>query len=136
MTISLRSPAPRRSPGSGRYTVGLAESAADLRAAQRLRYEVFAGEMGARLDSPLSGHDVEPLDAYCDHLLVREGDTVVGTYRLLPPRRSDRLYSDSEFDLGALRGLRGDLVEAGRTCVHPAHRGGAVGALKWGGIAH
>ncbi|KAB8186069.1 GNAT family N-acetyltransferase [Microbispora catharanthi] len=133
MTISLQS---QHSLGSGRYTVGFAESAADLRAAQRLRYEVFAGEMGARLDSPLSGLDAEPLDAYCDHLLVREGDTVVGTYRLLPPRRSDRLYSDSEFDLGALKGLRGDLVEAGRTCVHPDHRGGTVVALMWAGIAH
>ncbi|GAB3130881.1 GNAT family N-acetyltransferase [Microbispora hainanensis] len=132
MTISLQ---PQHSLDSGRYTVGLAESAADLRAAQRLRHEVFAGEMGARLDSPLNGLDVEPLDAYCDHLLVREGDTVVGTYRLLPPRRSDRLYSDAEFDLGALEGLRGDLVEAGRTCVHPGHRGGAVVALMWAGIA-
>ncbi|GGO13678.1 hypothetical protein GCM10010116_27590 [Microbispora rosea subsp. aerata] len=61
---------------------------------------------------------------------------MVGTYRLLPPRRSDRLYSDAEFNLGALGGLRGDLVEAGRTCVHPDHRGGAVVALMWAGIAH
>ncbi|NUR84723.1 MAG: GNAT family N-acetyltransferase, partial [Nonomuraea sp.] len=43
MTISL---------DTGRYTVGLATSAADVQAAQRLRYEVFAEEMGARLDSP------------------------------------------------------------------------------------
>lgn len=119
----------------GRYTIGLAQSAADLQAAQRLRHRVFAGEMGARLDSPVSGLDVDRFDAYCDHLIVREGDEVVGTYRLLPPRRRDTLYADTEFDLGKLAGIRGELVEVGRSCVHPDHRGGAVVALMWAGIA-
>lgn len=126
MTISL---------DTGRYTVGLATSAADVQAAQRLRYEVFAEEMGARLDSPVSGLDVDRFDAYCDHLLVRDGRRVVGTYRLLPPGRTDRLYSDAEFDLRALAPIRRDLVEAGRTTVHPDHRDGAVVALMWAGIA-
>ncbi|TMR21268.1 GNAT family N-acetyltransferase [Nonomuraea turkmeniaca] len=126
MTISL---------DTGRYTVGMATSPADLRAAQRLRYEVFAGEMGARLDSPVSGLDADRFDAYCDHLIVRDGDEVVGTYRLLPPGRADRLYSDTEFDLRNLAPIRKGLVEAGRTCVHPGHRDGAVMALMWAGIA-
>ncbi|MEU8321977.1 GNAT family N-acyltransferase [Nonomuraea sp. NPDC048881] len=126
MTISL---------DTSRYTVGMATSPADLQAAQRLRYEVFAEEMGARLDSPVSGLDVDRFDAYCDHLLVREGRRVVGTYRLLPPGRSDRLYSDGEFDLRALAPIRNNLVEAGRTTVHPDHRDGAVVALMWAGIA-
>ncbi|WP_240197513.1 GNAT family N-acetyltransferase [Nonomuraea lactucae] len=126
MTISL---------DIARYSVGLATGAADVRAAQRLRYEVFAEEMGARLDSPVSGLDVDEFDAYCDHLLVRDGDTVVGAYRLLPPGRTDRLYSDAEFDLRNLAGLRKGLVEVGRTCVHPDHRDGAVVGLLWAGIA-
>jgi putative hemolysin len=116
--------------------VGLARSAADLQAAQRLRHRVFADEMGARLDSPVSALDVDRFDAYCDHLLVKEGDEVVGTYRLLPPGRSDLLYSDTEFDLRRLGGIRSGLVEVGRTCVHPDHRGGAVVGLMWAGIAH
>ncbi|WP_344974487.1 GNAT family N-acetyltransferase [Streptosporangium fragile] len=108
-----------------------------MRQAQRLRHRVFAEEMGARLNSPITGLDVDPLDAYCDHLLVRCADTgeVVGTYRLLAPRRADRLYSDSEFDLGALEGIRPGMVEAGRACVHPDHRGGSVVGLMWAGIA-
>ncbi|WP_067171005.1 GNAT family N-acetyltransferase [Microtetraspora niveoalba] len=126
MTISL---------DTGRYTLGLAVTAADLQAAQRLRHRVFAEEMGARLDSPVSGLDVDGFDAYCDHLVVREGREVVGTYRLLPPGRADRLYADAEFDLGALAGIRGELVEVGRTCVHPDHREGAVVGLLWAGIA-
>lgn len=119
----------------GRYTVGLARDAADVRAAQRLRHEVFVEEMGARVDSPVHGLDADRFDAYCDHLLVRAGGTVVGTYRILAPGRADRLYSDGEFDLSALSGIRGGLVEVGRTCVHPDHRGGAVMGLMWAGIA-
>ncbi|GLW98331.1 GNAT family N-acyltransferase [Microtetraspora sp. NBRC 16547] len=126
MTISLE---------TGRYTVGMAVTAADLQAAQRLRHRVFAEEMGARLDTPVSGLDVDGFDAYCDHLLVREGSEVVGTYRLLPPGRADRLYADAEFDLGGLAGIRRELVEVGRTCVHPDHREGAVVGLLWAGIA-
>ncbi|MFF5244038.1 GNAT family N-acetyltransferase [Streptosporangium sp. NPDC000095] len=120
-----------------RYRVGLAATAVEMREAQRLRHRVFSEEMGARLDSPITGLDVDPLDAYCDHLLVRCDDTgeVVGTYRLLGPRRADRLYSDSEFDLSALAGIRGNMVETGRACVHPEHRGGAVLGLMWAGIA-
>ncbi|MEU9852326.1 GNAT family N-acyltransferase [Streptomyces sp. NPDC047974] len=123
-----------------RYLVGLARDQEDVRAAQRLRHLVFAGEMGARLDGPEPGLDTDAFDAYCDHLLVREESTgeVVGTYRILPPERAavaGRLYSESEFDLARLAPIRHDLVEVGRSCVHPAHRNGAVIALIWAGLA-
>ncbi|MGW6563976.1 GNAT family N-acetyltransferase [Streptomyces sp. NPDC054975] len=123
-----------------RYVVCLARDQDDVRAAQRLRHQVFAGEMGAHLDGPEPGLDIDAFDAYCDHLLVREEATgeVVGTYRVLPPDRAriaGRLYSESEFDLGRLGPIRDDLVEVGRSCVHPAHRNGAVIALIWAGLA-
>jgi putative hemolysin len=54
------------------YRVSLAVSQEDVRAAQRLRHQVFAGELGARLDGPEPGLDSDAFDAYCDHLLVRE----------------------------------------------------------------
>ncbi|MFD4577817.1 GNAT family N-acetyltransferase [Streptomyces sp. NPDC058417] len=123
-----------------RYAVTLARDEADVRAAQRLRHDVFAGEMCALLASPQPGLDVDPFDAHCDHLLVREtvGGQVVGTYRLLPPERAavaGRLYSESEFDLTRLDRVRPGLVEVGRSCVHPDHRDGAVIGLIWAGIA-
>ncbi|MEE1762077.1 MULTISPECIES: GNAT family N-acetyltransferase [unclassified Streptomyces] len=131
---------PPQSTAPTRYTVTLARSEEDVRAAQRLRHEVFAGEMGALLASPQPGLDVDPFDAYCDHLLVRDTLTgqVVGTYRLLPPERAavaGRLYSEGEFDLGPLDAIRPSLVEVGRSCVHPDHRDGAVISLIWAGIA-
>lgn len=121
-----------------RYSLLVAQDGDEVRAAQRLRYQVFAEEMGARLHSPVDGLDVDPFDSYCDHLLVRDETTgdVVGTYRMLPPSRVvNGLYSDTEFDLSALASLRPALVETGRSCVHPDHRTGAVVGLVWAGIA-
>ncbi|MFJ9696967.1 GNAT family N-acetyltransferase [Kitasatospora sp. NPDC101183] len=130
----------RPAPAAG-YTVSLARDEGDVRAAQRLRHSVFAAELGAVLHTPLAGLDIDPFDEFCDHLLVREGETgeVVGTYRLLRPeaaQRAGRLYSDGEFDLSALAPVRPGLVELGRSCIRPDHRGnGAVINLMWGGIA-
>ena len=131
---------PPLSTAPTRYTVTLARDESDVRDAQRLRHDVFAGEMGALLATPRPGLDIDAFDAHCDHLLVRDTTTgqVVGTYRLLPPERAavaGRLYSESEFDLGPLAGIRSGLVEVGRSCVHPDHRDGAVIGLIWAGIA-
>jgi putative hemolysin len=120
-----------------RYSVYTATEAAQVRAAQRLRHRVFAQELGARLRTGAPGLDVDDLDDFCDHLVISEdasGD-VVGTYRMLPPGRTERLYADGEFDLTGLAPLRDALVEAGRSCVHRDHRSGAVINLLWSGIA-
>src|SRR3954452_24945531 len=102
---------PSRPATPTRYTVTLARDEDDVRAAQRLRHDVFAGELGALLSTPEPGLDVDAFDAYCDHLLVRDTVTgqIVGTYRLLPPERAavaGRLYSEGEFDLSALDAIR------------------------------
>jgi putative hemolysin len=131
---------PPQSVAPTRYTVTLARDEDDVRAAQRLRHDVFAGEMGALLSTSEPGLDVDCFDAHCDHLLVHDTVTgqVVGTYRLLPPERAavaGRLYSEGEFDLAPLDAIRPGLVEVGRSCVHPDHRDGAVIGLIWAGIA-
>lgn len=112
----------------------------EVRAAQRLRYQIFAGEMGARLSTPVPGHDVDLFDDFCEHLLVRDEATrrVIGTYRVLTPAQARRVgstYSDTEFDLTRLRGLRERMVELGRSCVHAEHRQGGVILALWGALA-
>ncbi|MEW5893121.1 MAG: GNAT family N-acyltransferase [Pseudomonadota bacterium] len=133
-----------RAEGGGRvkrhYQVGLADSPAAVREAQRLRYKVFAEEMGARLNTPEPGLDIDLYDPYCQHLLVREADTgeVVGTYRILSPEAAKRIgsyYTEQEFDLTRLQHLRSRMVELGRSCVHPEHRSGSVITLLWAGLA-
>lgn len=111
----------------------------EVRKAQRLRYEVFAGEMGARLPGHLPGHDVDLFDDYCEHLLVCDSNTgnVIGTYRVLTPEQAARVgsfYADLEFDLTRLRSLRSRMVELGRSCVHPDHRHGGVILALWGAL--
>ncbi len=132
-----------RDTGGGNSTalvVGLARSHADLEEAQRLRYSVFAQEMGAKLGNSTDAIDQDEFDLYCDHLLVRERDSgrVIGTYRILPPHRREeigRLYSESEFDLARLSHLQPSLIEVGRSCVHADHRTGAAILLLWAGLA-
>jgi len=136
---------PKQAPA--RLDVSWARHEADVRAAQRLRYTVFAEEMGARLSVPAGSpakHDIDSFDAFCEHLLVREVDEhgrigeVIGTYRVLTPasaKQAGGWYSETEFDLTRLRGLREQMVELGRSCIHPDHRsGGAIMAL-WGALA-
>ncbi|EPH46808.1 GNAT family N-acyltransferase [Streptomyces aurantiacus] len=124
-------------PDAPLYVPSIADSEEQIRAAQRLRFQVFGEEMGASLDTPLPGHDIDAYDELADHLIITDttsGD-VVGTYRLIPPGRTDLAYSDGEFDLTALRSLRSATIEAGRSCVHPDHRSGAVINLMWSALA-
>lgn len=112
----------------------------EVREAQRLRHQVFAQEMGARLPVTVPGHDIDLFDDYCEHLLVRDTATraVVGTYRVLTPAQARRVgstYSDTEFDLTRLRGVRERMVELGRSCVHADHRHGGVIMALWGALA-
>ncbi|MEY2810769.1 MAG: hypothetical protein RLZ66_2280, partial [Pseudomonadota bacterium] len=93
---------PRKVSEPGGITVAWARHLDEVRAAQRLRYSIFAGEMGARLSSPLAEHDIDLFDDYCEHLLVRDtaSQEVIGTYRVLTPAQALRVgstYTDTEF---------------------------------------
>jgi len=128
------------------FNVHWAQDGCEVREAQRLRYRIFAGEMGAQLSPPAgapAGHDVDRFDAFCEHLLVRatrpgeEPGEVIGTYRVLTPdaaRRAGGLYSETEFDLQRVRPLLGKAVELGRSCVHPNWRSGGVVMALWGAL--
>ncbi|MFM8989717.1 MAG: GNAT family N-acetyltransferase [Alphaproteobacteria bacterium] len=52
-----------------------ARDAAEVEAAQRLRYRVFYEEMGAAPTAEMraAGRDFDRFDATCDHLLVLDG---------------------------------------------------------------
>ncbi|MGE4330195.1 GNAT family N-acetyltransferase [Diaphorobacter sp.] len=142
---SLHRPCSTESMGIGTSARGGVEVAwarhlDEIREAQKLRFEVFASEMGARLQTSVPLHDVDLFDDYCEHLLVRDSQTrqVIGTYRVLTPAQAKRVgstYSDTEFDLTRLRGLRERMVELGRSCVHPDHRHGGVILALWGALA-
>lgn len=132
--------APQASKDRGGLIVQWARHQDEVREAQRLRYSVFATEMGARLKDSIPGHDIDLFDDFCEHLIIRDDVTqqVIGTYRVLTPAQAKRIgstYSDLEFDLTRLRAYRERMVELGRSCVHPAHRHGGVIMALWGALA-
>ncbi len=70
------------------FELRLASSPEDIRAAQRLRYEVFVAELGA--DGALVDHEArleaDRFDPFFDHLMLLDhrravGEQVVGVYR-------------------------------------------------------
>ena len=131
-----------------RLEVRLAESTAELAAAQALRYAVFYDEMGA-IPSPAmkaARRDFDQFDSVCDHLLVIDhglapDEAVVGTYRLLRQEVAEKhggFYSASEYDISILlaRATKDQrILELGRSCVHPAYRTNLTIQLLWRGIS-
>jgi len=127
------------------FILKLAQSEAELLAAQRLRYRVFVTELGAT--GPSADHaqhrEQDAFDAIYDHLILIDRrldcdslDHVVGVYRLL---RSDVaqgvFYSAAEFDLSPLLASGRKLLELGRSCVDARYRGGVAMYLLWNGLA-
>jgi putative hemolysin len=117
----------------------MAQSTADLRAAQSLRFLVFNVELGEGLEQ--SYHTCRDEDAYdevCDHLLVECEGEVIGTYRLqagVSALANRGYYSEQEFDFSPFEASRGEIVELGRACVAREHRNVIVLGLLWRGIS-
>lgn len=156
--IALRRRRPRKVYGQlGGLEVRLAETRADIKRAQRLRYQVFYEEMAASpsLTAKMRRLDEDPYDPICDHLLVvdltktstplnpwatRSTPRVVGTYRLLRQEMAERgrgFYTQGEYDIAPLiarqpAGTR--FLELGRSCVLEPYRTKRSVELLWHGL--
>jgi putative hemolysin len=130
----------RQDPGRA-YSVRLASSVNDVRAAQTLRFLVFNLELNEGLERSFATfRDEDRFDSVCDHLVVedRRTEEIVGTYRLQTGRTAlARLgyYSSAEFNLDPFEPWRSEILELGRACVHSQHRNLIVLGLLWRGIA-
>ena len=126
---------------AGQYRTRLAQTTADVRAAQQLRFEVFNLELNEGLEqSYATGLDADPFDAVCDHLMVEQVSTghIVGTYRLqtgVSAANHLGYYCAQEFEFSVFEPVRNKIVELGRACVHRQHRNLVVLGLLWKGIA-
>lgn len=132
----------------GRYRVRLARTEAEQMAAQRLRYRVFVEELGAQAtpEQHAARREWDDFDPWFDHLILMDLDAgindpldrVVGVYRLLRGEvaaAGPGFYGAGEYDLGPIVASGRPSVELGRSCVTPAHRGGAAMHLLWNGLA-
>lgn len=123
-----------------RFVTSFAETPEQLLETQRLRYRIFAGELGADIDGGAEGIDTDHYDAYCRHLTVRETATgrLVACTRILTDDMAPKaggFYSAGEFDLKMIDSLPGRVMEVGRTCVDAEYRSGAVIAVLWQALA-
>jgi len=128
------------------YLLKIAETEAEIKSAQHLRYKVFVEEMGA-MAVDQSGSDrfeTDDFDRLFKHIILIDQrqlnsiEQVVGVYRVMT--NSEALlgagfYSNTEFDLSRLEGSKKRLLELGRSCIHKAHRGGTALRLLWMGLA-
>ncbi len=125
---------------SSRFEVRLARDEGEVLAAQRLRYEVFVEEMGAKPGAGAGKTRLEydEFDPYFDHLLLIDkacDGKVVGAYRLMRDDMAARgvgFYGAREYDLGKLAGRK--LLELGRSCVARDYRSGVGMHLLWDGL--
>lgn len=129
------------------FKLKLAETPQELQAAQRLRYKVFVEELGGHgaMVDDAARLEQDQFDPHFDHLILMDEalevdpiDKVVGVYRLLPSDRAEtlgRFYSEDEYDLSTLKASGRKLLELGRSCLHPAYRGGAAMFHLWNGLA-
>jgi L-ornithine Nalpha-acyltransferase len=130
----------------GEIELRLAETTAEIEAAQALRYRVFYEEMSARPTPEMAAvrRDFDSFDPFCDHLLVIDHKRgtgpagVVGTYRLLRREmaaRRGQFYTIDEYDISTLLAQRGEVLELGRSCISPEARTRSAMQLLWRGIA-
>lgn len=128
-----------------KFRAVLAQTADDLRAAQRLRYEVFVQEMAG--DGPMVDHEArlerDRFDDHAGHLLLLDemrepGDQTIGAYRFMTEVMADKagqFYCEDEYDLTVLRQSGKGLLELGRSCLHRDYRGGAGMLHLWSALS-
>ncbi|GAB3445196.1 GNAT family N-acetyltransferase [Insolitispirillum peregrinum] len=130
----------------GEQEIRLAESDAEIRAAQSLRYQVFYQEMGAKPSEDVTEQqrDFDAFDDVCEHLLVidrsrgKGAEGVVGTYRLMRQEHVEkigRFYTAAEYDISPVLNFPGKVLELGRSCVDSQYRTKLTMQLLWRGIA-
>ncbi|MFW2177935.1 MULTISPECIES: GNAT family N-acetyltransferase [unclassified Moraxella] len=119
--------------------------------AQRLRTQTFSEAFGVDFtgfhpssDQPL---DIDEYDSYCTHVIIYDNQRkdsfgqplAIATTRLMDKTVAGKIghfYSENEFKLGKmLDAYPYNVLEIGRTCIHPDYRGMTTINPLWEGIS-
>ena len=133
-------------PLKEKIVVRLAQNEAEIEAAQKLRYQVFYEEFGAKPSDEVATQkkDFDEFDAVADHVIVIDEtlgsgkNGIIGTYRLLRQEAADkvgRFYTGDEYDISPLRECGANILELGRSCVLEEYRTRSVMQRLWAAIA-
>jgi putative hemolysin len=124
--------------GLSKYRARLAETPADVRRCQQLRYLAFIAGRGLAGDA--QGLDADGFDDICRHVMVEDVRTgqLVCCFRMLPlddGSQIERSYSAQYYELSALKKFPGKMVEMGRFCIHPEHRDPNILRTAWAAMS-
>lgn len=131
--------------GIGKYNARFAETEADIRRCQQLRYLAFiagrglgSGQVGYA--GGAEGLDADGFDAICSHLMVEEvkSGQLVCCFRMLPlddGSQIGRSYSAQYYELSRLSAFPGKMVEMGRFCIHPEWRDPNILRIAWAAMS-
>ncbi len=110
----------------GRYCARVAHSEVDVRRVQAFRAQCFGTAVA---------HDADAYDAHAMHVVIegRGSRALVGCFRLLllDPGDLTRSYGAQFYDLSALEGYPGLMMEMGRFCVQAGRRDPDIVRLAW-----
>ncbi len=125
------------------FKTKLADSKNEIKAAQKLRYEVFFEDRKKKKIISISSfkRDTDIYDKYCDHIIVTykknkfSKTKVIGTYRLLKQENSKNVgfCTSEEYNLKNLLNSNryNNLLEVSRSCIHKNHRNKNVLQSMW-----
>ncbi|GIT92225.1 ornithine-acyl-ACP acyltransferase [Jannaschia pagri] len=119
---------------TSRFDLTITQDPDAVRAAQGLRHAVFVEERGQSRPNARPLTEADAFDTDADHVILRDKQApklgVIATARL----GRGCQYTAQEFDVSALQATGRPIVELGRTCLHPAYRGGLAAVTLFTGI--
>lgn len=128
---NLNLPLPKPKKAQSQYKFEWVEDLKQLKEVQKFRAVQFADQFGITFEN---GLDQDLYDLDCEHAVLRDkwSNEIVAYTRLklIQGHELARSYSAQEFDVSQLSHLS-NIVEIGRTCVHPRYRNGRALSMLW-----
>lgn len=118
-----------------KFQVGIADSPKEIDEVYKLRYDIFNVELEEGIkENECIKRDIDAYDEYCDHLIVKDKDLIIATYRIHPSWKMNKslgFYSETEFNIKKLNFHNKKVIEVGRACIHKDYRANILLALVW-----
>ncbi|TCM67567.1 putative hemolysin [Acinetobacter calcoaceticus] len=128
---NLSFPLTRQKKPQSQYRFEWVEDLKQLKEVQKFRAEQFSDQFGISFEN---GIDQDLYDLDCEHAVLRDkwSNEIVAYTRLklFQGHQLHQSYSAQEFDVSSFAHLS-NIVEIGRTCVHPRYRNGRALSILW-----
>lgn len=126
----------RQKPSQNQFRFEWVDNLKELQQVQRFRAAQFSHQFGLSFED---GLDQDLYDFGCEHAVLREkwtGEIVAYTrLKLFQGHEIGQSYSAQEFEIIPHLSHLPNVLEIGRTCVHPQFRSGKALSMLWLNLA-